>query len=393
MRKRNRTISSSRGASSPGVSTPRPTRGCLFESGQDTYVLKELPERLALREYRLLRELIDKKIPAASPIGVVADRGEALHDDAILITRHVDFSLPYRVLFAGRGLKIPFLGERLLDALVGLLVRLHLAGFYWGDCSLSNTLFRRDAGALVAFVIDVETSELHPRLSDGQRETDLTIATENVAGGLFDLAQSGHLADDIDPIETSLDVRRRYTALWSELTEAEVFPSDDEYRVDERLNRLHRLGFDVSEIELASTPEGTRVRLTPRVVESGYYAPQLASLTGLATGENQARRLLNEIHTFSARHGKTSGRRLSEAVAATRWLDNVYEPTIETLANDLDGKLEPAEAFHQLLEHRWFMSEQAGADVGHDQALRSYIADVLLAAPDERMILETDGAD
>lgn len=44
--------------------------------------------------------------------------------------------------------------DHLLDAISGLLVQLHLAGTFWGDCSLSNTLFRRDAGALQAYLVD-----------------------------------------------------------------------------------------------------------------------------------------------------------------------------------------------------------------------------------------------
>ena len=94
--------------------------------------------------------------------------------DAALITRHLDFSLPYRVLFTGAA--IPDLRTHLLNALVELIARLHLRGFFWGDCSLSNALFRRDAGALSAYLVDAETGELHGALSDGQRAYDLDIA-------------------------------------------------------------------------------------------------------------------------------------------------------------------------------------------------------------------------
>ena len=55
----------------------------------------------------------------------------------------------------------PDTATRLVDALAVLLVRLHLVGFYWGDVSLSNTLFRRDAGAFAAYLVDAETGELH----------------------------------------------------------------------------------------------------------------------------------------------------------------------------------------------------------------------------------------
>ena len=95
-------------------------------------------------------------------VAVVTDRSVG---EGLVVTRHLDYSLPYRSLLMGRGLKIPYLGDRMLDALVVLLVRIHLAGFYWGDCSLSNTLFRRDAGALQAYIIDVETAEQHAELT------------------------------------------------------------------------------------------------------------------------------------------------------------------------------------------------------------------------------------
>ena len=235
-----------------------------YEHGDITYVLKELPEALAYREYRLLRALIEAGIPAGQSLGVVSDRGGEDPGEAVLITRHLDFALTYRVLLSGRGLRIPYLGERLLDSLVGLLARLHLNGFFWGDCSLSNTLFRRDAGALVAFVIDVETGELHPSLTDGQRRTDIAIAVENIAGGLIDLQLGGYLAEGIDPLETVAEVESRYHALWSELTAEELFRTDELYRIDERLRRLHELGFDVGELEFTSgNDDRERVRLVP----------------------------------------------------------------------------------------------------------------------------------
>lgn len=359
----------------------------LHEIGEVTYVLKELPDDLAEREYRLLRELEVAGLPTAEVIGASTKR-DGCDGEGILITRHLDFSLPYRVLLSGRGLRIPFLGERLLDSLVGLLVRLHVQGFYWGDCSLSNTLFRRDAGALVAFIIDVETGELHNDLSTGQRLMDLQIAVENVAGGLLDLQNGGHLADDIDPVDTALAVEERYHQLWAEVTSAEQFALDETFRFDQRLRRLHDLGFDVGEVEMVSSTERNMVRIVPRVVEIGYYAPRLQALTGLRTGENQARRLLHDIRRYGTKLEQRGGRRIPENVAATRWLDSIFEPTIAAIPDDLSDRLEPAELFHQVLEHRWFLSEAATKDVGMDAALRSYIDTVLRPAPEEQVIID-----
>src|SRR3712207_5007384 len=196
------------------------------------YALKEIPEQLARKEYRLLRYLATESIPVVDVVGVVRGRGEDL--DAVLITRHLEFSLPYRALFSGRS--IPHLSSSLLGSLAELLVRLHLAGFFWGDCSLSNTLFRRDAGALSAYLVDAETGELHPKLTDGQRAHDLMVAEENMVGELFDVAaEIGCLPEDIDPVDTAHQLRERYEGLWSELTREEVFGPEERYRIDDRL--------------------------------------------------------------------------------------------------------------------------------------------------------------
>ncbi|MBI4261771.1 MAG: DUF4032 domain-containing protein, partial [Actinobacteria bacterium] len=233
------------------------------------YALKELPERLALREYRLLRELGERGVPVVKVVGVVSDRegADGARLDAVLITRHLDYSLPYRLLFTGRG--VLDLRNRLLDALSGLLVQLHLAGFFWGDCSLSNTLFRRDAGALAAYLVDAETGELHPGLSDGQRAHDLEVAQLNIAGELMDVQAEVGLPEELDPVETAQGVLRCYEALWTELTREEWFDPEERYRIDARLQRLNELGFDVEEVEVDTTEEGTRLRLPARVVEPG----------------------------------------------------------------------------------------------------------------------------
>lgn len=360
----------------------------MVETADLTYVVKELPDDLAEREWRLLRELSEAGLPTAEVVGVVTGRDDQA--DGLLITRHLDYSLPYRVLLSGRGLQIPYLGERVLDAFAGLLVRLHLSGFYWGDCSLSNTLFRRDANALSAYIIDVETGERHPSLTDGQRRLDLQIATENVAGDLLDLQMGGLLADGIDPVETALAIEQAYNALWAELTGVDEFNAMETFRVDQRLRRLHDLGFDASELELVSTGGGTRLRMVPRVVEHGYHQQRLRTLTGLQAEENQARRLLNDINRYGAVIETRTGKKITESMAAARWLDDRFEPTIAAIPRDLVDKLEPAELYHQVLEHRWFISEKAGGDVGMKETVDSYVRDVLRPAPAEQLVATAD---
>jgi hypothetical protein len=352
------------------------------------YALKEMPAPIARREYDLLRRLATDEMPVVEAVGVVTDRFAADGDEleAVLITRHLDYSLPFRTLFA-RG-SVPDLRRRLLDAGAELLVRLHLGGFFWGDCSLSNTLFRRDAGALAAYLVDAETGELHPSLSEGQREHDLLIAEENVAGELADVEAELGREGELAPEETAAELVARYTTLWDELTRDELFGDDTRYRIDDRLRRLNELGFDVEELELVAGEDGYRLRLNPRVVEPGHHRRRLHALTGLMAQENQARRLLNDLARYRAELDRKGGRPVPETVAVHRWLSEVFEPAVAAIPAELWGKRDAAEVFHEALEHRWFLSQQADEDVGLMPAVEAYVDDVLRHAPDERAVLE-----
>jgi len=351
------------------------------------YALKELPPRIASREYRLLGELEREAVPAVEPVGVVSERvsadGEELSD--VLITRYLVFALPYRLILGRPTLPAPEPSIR--AGLAGLLVRLHLAGFFWGDCSLSNALFRRDAGALSAYLVDAETGELHDRLSDGQRSHDLDIAEENLVGELYDL--SAELGRDVvaDPFAFAADVRDRYERLWSELTRDEVFAPGETEQLDRRLQRLNELGFDVEEVELVRDGAQVRLKLHSKVVEPGHHQRRLRRLTGLDAQENQARRLLNDLTAYRTQLESSGDAPVSDAAAAGRWLSEVFEPAIAAIPPDLRGRRDAAEIYHELLEHRWFLSERAGRDVGMKKATASYLDEVLRPSPDEKLPL------
>jgi Domain of unknown function (DUF4032)/Lipopolysaccharide kinase (Kdo/WaaP) family len=353
-----------------------------YEGG--VYALKELPERPARREYALLRRLESRGLPVVEAAGLVSERPDDL--DCVLITRHLDYSLPYRALFAGHA--VPDLRTHLLNAFAELLTRLHLRGFFWGDCSLSNTLFRRDAGALSAYLVDAETGELHPRLSDGQRAHDLVIAETNVVGELLDVDAEVGLPPELDPDEVGAEVVARYRALWDELTREETFAPDERFKLEERLERLNALGFDVDEIQLEATREGYQLQLDPHVVEPGHHRYRLLRLTGLDAQENQARRMLNDIARFREALERREGRTLPEAVVAARWRGECFEPTVAAVPDELWGRLPAAEVFHQVLEHRWFLSERAGKDVGTPEAVRAYVESELPKKPAERFVVD-----
>ncbi|MEN3541097.1 MULTISPECIES: DUF4032 domain-containing protein [Microbispora] len=350
------------------------------------YAIKEISTRYAKREYQLLWDLARHDAPAVEPVAVVTGRtapdGSEL--DSALITRHLQFSLPYRAVLSGSVRPDTLI--RLLDALAVLLVRLHLTGFYWGDCSLSNTLFRRDAGAFAAYLVDAETGELHPAISEGQRSHDIDVAHVNIYGEMLDLEAGGLLHPTIDPLAFAEQLVERYHRLWDELTEDEIIEEVDWHRVDQRVRRLNSLGFDVAEMMVRRKAGTSRLIVRPKVVDAGHHQRRLLRLTGLDVEENQARRLLNDLDSFRVSNGL---RHEDEAIVAHRWLAEVFQPVVNATPADLRRKLEPAQLFHEVLDHRWYMSEAAGKDVGLEAAVRSYVDNVLVHKPDEKAVIVT----
>ena len=68
---------------------------------------------------------------------------------------------------------------------------------------------------------------------------------------------------------------------------------------------------------------------------------------------------------------------------AGRWLGEIFEPIMAMIPAEARGKLEPAEVFHEVLVHRWYLSERAGREVSIFETARDYIENVLKNKPDE----------
>lgn len=351
--------------------------------------VKEIGETVAYREYELLRALNRIGVPCVTPVAVIAGRrspeGEPL--ETVLVTEHLQFSLPYRALFS-QSLQ-PDTTTRLIDALAALMVRLHLAGFYWGDVSLSNTLFRRDAETFAAYLVDAETGDLHATLTPGQRSYDLEVARVNIIGELMDLEAGDFLEEGVDTVAIGARLVERYTELWDALTGAQYLETAERWRVAARVEALNELGFDVAELDITTDLDGTSVRIQPKVVDAGHHSRRLMRLTGLDVEENQARRLLNDLDAFSAAQDRQGE---DEEFVAHDWLTHVFEPAVRSIPRELRGKLQPAQMFHELLDHRWFISREQGRDVPMPEAVASYVDQVLRTRPDERAVLEIDTA-
>ena len=340
--------------------------------GTAIYAMKELPEGLAEKEYGLLLEMQDKGLPAVEPVGHVRVQGADGARTSVLVTLFLDASHPYRVLFLNPGLER--YRERLLDAMAGLLVRLHLAGVFWGDCSLSNVLFRRDAGQLGAYLVDAETSEIHPTLMDGQRRLDLMIMGDNLGGDLLDIGMVANLPAALRPEDIGANIQRRYEALWHEVNRELIVGVDERWRIQERIRALNALGFSVREINLIATGDRDKLAMRTLVTDRDYHRHRLQDLTGLVAEERQAEMILNEIEGLRARSSRKLGRRVPSSVAAFEWLTERWEPTLARLEQLLQTKGDATELYCQVLEHKWFLSEKAKKDIGLALALEDYLA-------------------
>ena len=347
-------------------STPDPT--------SEIYAVKETVEEFAVREYEALRELSLRGAPAVAQVAIVTNRysqnGEEL--PCAIVTRFLPYSLPYRVILSGQITQHEI--TNMANALAYLLVRLHLIGFWWGDCSLSNTLFRRDAEGFAAYLVDAETGEFQKKLSDGQREHDLELARFNVAAELEDLKIAGVLFPAMDPIRASESVITRYRKIWKSLSEPQILPAGDRHAVERAMRSLQDIGFAVEEVDIQLAGDKLTVTFIPKLVAPNYHSQRLIELMGLETEELQAKRILASFDRFRSREiDKTP----KKEEAAKRWLDEVFNKVINAVPAAMRGRVEDAQLFHEVLEHRWYLGEKAGRDLGLEFATNDYISKVL----------------
>ena len=344
-----------------------------LDPNSEIYAVKETVVEFAKREYKALIELKRLGAPSVEPIAVIEGRidknGEEL--PCAIATRFLPYSLPYRVVLSQSVSEHDI--NNMANALAYLLVQLHLLGFWWGDCSLSNTLFRRDAESFAAYLVDAETGEFQTKLSDGQREHDLEIAFFNVAAELEDLQLSGVLYAGMDPIRASEAVQRRYRRLWSALKDPKKLDPNDRHAVERAMRELHDLGFAVEEVQVSLDNEAHMLSFQPRLVAAGYHTAKLKNRFGLDAQELQAKRILASFDRWYARQSiKTSKDEM-----AKEWLDSVFFKILDLIPNELQGRVEKAQMFHEILENRWYMTEKAGFDVGLEAAAKAYINEIL----------------
>ena len=340
----------------------------------EVYAVKETVSEFANREYVILRQLSQLGAPCVEQVAVVEGRKDADGEElpCAIVTRFLPYSLPYRVILSSAVTANEI--TTMATALALLLVRLHLLGFWWGDCSLSNTLFRRDADGFAAYLVDAETGEFQKSLSDGQREHDLDIVHFNVAAELEDLALSGVLFPGMEPVRAAEAVIRRYRRIWAALNDRQLLDPKDRRAVEGAMRQLHDLGFAVEEVAVTIDGDTQMISFQPKLVAAGYHTQRLRELMGLETEELQAKRLLASFDRYRARES-ASGLPLN--AMAKKWLTEVFETVISRVPSNMRGRVERAQMFHEILENRWYLSEKLGYDVGLEMAADNYCAEIL----------------
>lgn len=346
-----------------------PVRFVAYDEG--VYAIKELPIRAANQEYQVLRVMNGKSHRVAEVVGLVERKwlDPSEEGSGAVITRYVEHSFPYRHLISGSGFGAR--RSQMMNALAGLLVELHMAGCFWGDCSLSNVLYRFDAGEIEAIMIDGETSHLYPTLSDGQRIEDLEVMKENIAGEMSDIAAETGV--DVEEADLSLgsDIAGRYHGLWDQLTEELVLTRDDAYRIRQRIARINDLGFSVDDIEITPVDGVSHVRMITRVGGRTFNSDLLRQRTGIEASENQARLILSDLSYYLAKHGDISA--TGKSVGTFKWINGQWEPLVAQISAVWPGE-DLAQGYCDLLNHRAELAAAREADVDSFEAFDSWVA-------------------
>ena len=353
-------------ADAPLVQVPLGTRHHVVrvvEVGERLWVLKQSPRWAAEREHAVLVALERRGVPAVRPAGLVTRDAAG---DAVLITQYEQHAVLWRDVLTDLPDGAHLHRARVYEAVALFLVDLHRRGVFWGDCSLSNLLLRRDGQVLQPLLVDAETAEVWPLLTDRQRRQDLDIVRDNLAG-LSDLAAEAQRPVDLQQLGAGVRrIAARYDELWQALHAQARIPYTRRQDAVDEVERLNHLGYAVEEVRLtSSSADRDELQLQTLVADRLHDASELQRLTGLQVGEGQAAVLLSDLRS----HGRALPVRAEPEVVRS-WLEQVVRPAVERLGAALPGPRDVVQDYCDLLEVRWLLSEQAGRDVGDGTAVQ-----------------------
>ena len=349
-----------------------------LEYDNKVYAFKQLPKKLATHEFNMLKELKELEIPVVNPVGYVQFKRENGEEYGVIITEYLEYSIPFRLLFFKP--KLYRYQKKMIKSIANLIVRLHIAKFYWGDCSLSNILFKRDAGELQAYLVDAETMEHYSTISDPKREHDLDIMTENIGGDLLDIEAQNKLLSEFNFINTAEQIKKSYHDLWLTLTQETYFSLQEKYKIRQKLEEIFDLGFTVKEYSLTPVEDGNKLIMHTVVTEKFYFKTELKSLTSIYAEETQAKIIFNNILEYKAGVESKLQKTVPLKTIAHQWYDSIYKYSLNQIGIDEDDMNGP-QIFCQVLEHKWLLSEKNKEDVGFIRAISDYtkFSDILEA--------------
>ena len=315
------------------------------------FAIKETSFESAVREYDQYLRLRALGIPTLEPLGVVRRSegiatvptiaGRQYHEQCTgyLITAVMEHVVPDSFLFR-RGFSTAN-RRRIWDAIIRLFVEMHLNGVYWGDASLANMLILfgnehvpglGQRTHLTAVLADAETVELHPVISPSLRNADVGFFLESMQWTEADLRASGVVRDPVmtrDDLQYVLQEYTRRIAVEQEMRSFELVTLID---VDRLLGN-----FDVA----------------------GYGAL-----------------LLRHIHEHKWFVSERLGKEISLEDAAGDWYREVFKPVCRLFKEyglpDFFPEKTAASLYVEIMEHKYFMSQHEGRDVGLVRALNDY---------------------
>ncbi len=320
-------------------------------SGQ-RFAVKETSWETALREHDTYVRLQAMGVRTLTPVGVVErDDGPGIVTTHVgaqsfqrrtgyVITELMDNVVPDAFLYK-RGFSKQN-RRRIWDAVINLFVEMHSKGVYWGDASLSNMLihFSNEAEPelgyrtrLRAVLADAETVEIHPSLSASLRQADVEFFIESMLWMEADLNASGIVREP-------------------------VITDEDQKMIIETYKERYAVQQEMQSFELVTTID-------------------VDSLLGDFDSKGYGAILLKHIHEHKWYMSEREGREVPLADAAQDWYRAVFKPVCRLfneyeLASFFPDKT-AASLYVQIMEHKYFMSEQAKKDVGIAAATWDYV--------------------
>ena len=210
---------------------------------------------------------------------------------------------------------------------------------------------------------------------------------ENVAFGLADLAaMQGGIDDPDDAIHAAEHVRELYEWVWAMIHEEPVLHPDDRQAIRNRIRKLNELGYSV-DLDVDPNADDGRVRLRMSVTTRRFYARELERRTRIRALEGQARLLINDLNEYGTWLEWHEGRQMNPTEVSERWLHDVYRPTLARIGRAVGPARDLVQAYCDVLEEKWYLSEQTGHDAGLAAAIDAYLA---LGAPAPEVVRGND---